>query len=202
MKSAALTEQDYQRLSQTLARFAPQGAMSLEKLDGFFTALLCGPEQIKPSACLPAIMGEAFDDDDAFRTPKAMEQFVRLLGGHWLDIARTLQQGEPFQPWLDDEGELAGGNAWAEGFSTGMQLMYDDWQLLFDDEHAAPALSPILALAFEHHPDPDMRPLLHAANTEQRAQWLGSIGDSVATIHAFFATLRAEMAAAEAADEE
>nr|MBP7579802.1 UPF0149 family protein [Vogesella sp.] len=203
MKSAALTDQDYQRLSDTLARFAPQGAMSLEKLDGFFAALLCGPEQIKPVDCLPAIMGAAFDDDDAFHTPKAMEQFVRLLSGHWLDIAHTLQRGQAFQPWLDeDEHGQVHGNVWAEGFSEGMQLMHEDWGLLFDDEDAAPALAPIMALAFEHHPDPEMRPFLHGASAEQREAWLAGISDSVAGIYTFFAQLRAEMAAAEAAEED
>jgi len=199
MKHVALSEQDYQRLSATLTRLAPQGAMSLEKLDGFFAALLCGPEAIKPVECLPAILGAAFDDEDAFRTPKAMDQFVRQLSGYWLDIAHTLQQGLPFQPWLDeDEHGQVHGNAWAEGFSEGMQLMHEDWTLLFDDADAAPALAPIMALAFEHHPDPDMRPFLAGVSDAQRELWLGEISDAVARIHAFFARLRAEIAAAEA----
>ena len=35
-----LTDKDYQRLSATLQRLAAQGAMSLEKMDGFFAAVL------------------------------------------------------------------------------------------------------------------------------------------------------------------
>ena len=121
-----MNDADYQRLSATLTRFQPLHSMNLEQLDGFFAALLCGPEPIKPSECLPMILGDAFDDETAFTSPKALEQFVRLLMGHWLDIAHTLQDGEPFHPWLeeDEHGEVRG-NDWAQGFSEGMQLLRD-----------------------------------------------------------------------------
>ncbi|KMJ53989.1 hypothetical protein ACG97_05565 [Vogesella sp. EB] len=198
MKFKPMTEQDYQRLGETLSRLAPQGAMSLEKLDGFFAALHAGPEAIKPADCLPTILGAAFDDEAAFASPKVLEKFVAQVMGHWLEIARTLANGEDFYPWLDaDEHGVVHGNDWAEGFSEGMQILYDDWTLLFDDAEAAGALAPIMALAFEHHPDPEMRPFLDGASAEQKAEWLGEISTSVAQIYRFFAALRQEMEDAE-----
>lgn len=198
MKFKPMTEQDYQRLGETLSRLAPQGAMSLEKLDGFFAALHAGPEAIKPADCLPTILGAAFDDEAAFASPKVLEKFVTQVMGHWLEIARTLANGEDFYPWLDaDEHGVVHGNDWAEGFSEGMQILYDDWTLLFDDAEAAGALAPIMALAFEHHPDPEMRPFLDGASAEQKAEWLGEISASVAQIYRFFAALRQEMEDAE-----
>ncbi|MDC7690489.1 UPF0149 family protein [Vogesella indigofera] len=198
MKFKPMTEQDYQRLGETLGRLAPQGAMSLEKLDGFFAALHAGPEAIKPADCLPTILGAAFDDEAAFASPKVLEKFVAQVMGHWLEIARTLANGEDFYPWLDaDEHGVVHGNDWAEGFSEGMQILYDDWTLLFDDAEAAGALAPIMALAFEHHPDPEMRPFLDGASAEQKAEWLGEISTSVAQIYRFFAALRQEMEDAE-----
>ena len=202
MKFKPMTEQDYKQLGATLARLAPQGAMTLEQLDGFFAALHAGPEAIKPADCLPTILGEAFDDDCAFTTPKLLEKFVNQVMGHWLEIARTLEKGEDFYPWLDaDEHGNVHGNAWAEGFSEGMQILYDDWALLFDDPEAAGALTPIMALAFEHHPDPEMRPFIDGASVEQKAEWLGELSTSVSQIYQFFAKLRAEMLAAESAAE-
>lgn len=194
-----MNDADYQRLSATLTRFQPLHSMNLEQLDGFFAALLCGPEPIKPSECLPMILGDAFDDETAFTSPKALEQFVRLLMGHWLDIAHTLQDGEPFHPWLeeDEHGEVRG-NDWAQGFSEGMQLLHDDWTLLFDDAEHAPLLEPILALAFEQHPDPDMRPYVEHISAEQRAAWLAELSDSVSGIHAFFTAIRQALEAEEA----
>ncbi|KZE25311.1 YecA/YgfB family protein [Crenobacter luteus] len=205
MSHAPLSDADYQRLAATLARFRAQGAMSLETLDGFFTALVCGPEPLRPTEALPLILGEAFDDDDAFHTEKQLEQFVSLLMGHWLDIAHTLAAGQPFQPWLDeDDSGAVHGNAWAEGFCTGMELLNDDWAALFDDEAEAQALVPIMALAFEHHPDPEMRPYLDAADPAQREAWLAGLSPSVGAIHRFFAAQReriaAELAEAEAED--
>ncbi len=198
MKHQALTEADYQRLSAILTRLGPHQGMNLEQLDGFFAALLCGPEAISPKDCLPAILGEAFDDERAFGSPKALEQFVNLLMGHWLDIAHTLQDGQPFHPWLEeDEHGQVRGNDWAEGFSQGMQLLNDDWALLFDDEQYAPLLTPILALAFERNPDPDMHAYVDNVSPEQREAWLAELSDSVGGIHAFFARLRAELEAEE-----
>lgn len=199
MKFKPMSEQDYQQLGATLARLAPQGAMSLEKLDGFFAALHSGPEAIKPADCLPTILGAAFDDDAAFTSPKVLEKFITQIMGHWLEIARTLEKGEDFYPWLDaDEHGVVHGNAWADGFSEGMQILYDDWTLLFDDATAAGALAPIMALAFEHHPDPEMRPFLDGASAEQKEQWLSELSPSVSQIYRFFAALRQEMADAEA----
>jgi uncharacterized protein len=194
MSHKPLTDRDYQRLSTTLARFQKQNCMNLERLDGFFAALLCGPMPVKPTECLPLILGEAFDDERAFPSEKALEQFVDLLMGHWFDILNTLQHAEPFQPWLepDEQGQVHG-NEWAEGFMTGMELMNDDWGLLFDDAEHAGALEPIMALAFEHHPDPDMRPYLEQTDPEQREAWLAAISPAVSEIYRFFATLRQQL---------
>ncbi|OWY39437.1 YecA family protein [Xenophilus sp. AP218F] len=198
MPHTSLSDQDYQRLADTLARFQPQQAMNLEQLDGFFTALLAGPEAIKPSECLPLILGAAFDDEAAFPSEKALEKFVKLLTGHWLDVAHALDGGE-CQPWLDAdaEGEVRG-NDWAEGFMSGMELLNDDWGLLFDDAEHAGCLEPILALAFERHPDPEMRPFVEAVSPEQRQIWLASLSPAVHAIHAFFARIRSELEQEEA----
>lgn len=197
MSHTPLSDADYQRLAATLNRFLPQQGMNLERLDGFFAALLCGPEQIKPTECLPAIIGDAFDDDDAFPNEKALEQFVRLLGGHWLDIADALRAGAGFQPWLEQDaaGEMHG-NDWAEGFAEGMQLLNEDWGLLFDDPEQAPLLEPILTLAFERNPDPEVQ--VAALTPEQREQCLAALSDAVHGIHRFFAAIRLRLEQEEA----
>lgn len=200
--SSPLTDRDYQRLSDTLQRFQSAGCMNLEQLDGFFTALQAGPDIIRPEECLPLILGEAFDDERAFPSGKALEHFVGLLLGHWQDIARSLARQEGFQPWLEenDLGEVKG-NDWAEGFAEAMQLMQDDWNLLFDDEDNASLLEPIMLLAFERHPDPDMRPRFDNGQLEERDQLLAAISPSVHGIHAYFSRLRAAMEAELAAEE-
>lgn len=194
MNHQAMTDKDYQRLDATLARFKGQDCMSLEQLDGFFTAMLCGPMPLKPAECLPIILGQAFDDETAFPTTQSLDRFAELLHRHWMDIANTLRDGLPFHPWLEtDETGAVKGNEWAEGFVEGMQLLIDDWALLFDDASQAGQLEPIMALAFEHHPDEDMRPYLEQTSPEQHAAWLAEISPSVQGIHAFFTALRQDL---------
>ncbi|WP_434628179.1 YecA family protein [Chromobacterium sp. CV08] len=193
MPHQPLSEQDYQRLSSTLARFAGQDCMNLEQLDGFFAALLAGPDAIPPSECLPIILGGAFDDEAAFPSEKALEQFVSLLRGHWQDIADALKSGE-FQPWLEaDASGLVRGNDWCEGFVAGMELLNDDWGLLFESPENAPLLEAIMALGFERHPDAEMRPFVEGLSAEQRAELLAAISPSVHGIHDFFAAIRRQL---------
>ncbi|MGL6072254.1 UPF0149 family protein, partial [Craterilacuibacter sp.] len=137
MSHQALSDSDYQRLSATLSAFHAQGAMSLETLDGFFAALIAGPEVIRPAECLPMILGAAYEDETSFSGTKALDAFMALVSGHWLDIARTVEGGEAFYPWLDaDENGVVCGNDWAEGFERGMALLTGDWQLAFDNHDA------------------------------------------------------------------
>ena len=193
---APLSDKDYQRLSATLTRLAPQGAMSLEHMDGFFTALLAGPEALSATATLPLVLGPAFDDHESFTSVKALEQFVDLVGRHWRDIADTLRNGAEFQPWLEEDaaGEVRG-NDWAEGFSAGMQLFNDDWAEVFDHPQLGEALAPIMALAFERDHDPEMRPFLGEVDEVRRAEWLGAIGPAVSALYGFFSARRAALAA-------
>jgi uncharacterized protein len=197
MNHEAMTDRDYQRLSDTLDRFHDQGCMNLEELDGFFTALLSGPLPVKPTECLPVILGQAFDDEAAFPGNQALERFASLLLRHWFDIAHTLQEGAPFHPWLEaDQDGIFHGNDWARGFVTGMELMYDDWTMLLDDAQHSTALAPIMALAFEgesDEADEAMRAWIEQAGPEQRAEWLAAISGSVAEINAFFSELRTDI---------
>ena len=53
MGERPLTDAEYDRLADTLNRFHGEGAMNLEQLDGFFAALICGPDRVHPSEYLP-----------------------------------------------------------------------------------------------------------------------------------------------------
>ncbi|WP_036664920.1 UPF0149 family protein [Paludibacterium yongneupense] len=194
MSLPPLTERDYQNLSATLSGLHAQNAMSLERLDGFFAALVAGPEPIRPGECLPAILGDAFDDEDAFPSAKSLENFVSLLLRHWLEIADTLRAEQEFHPWLEaDEDGTVHGREWARGFCDGMQLLNEDWGLLFDDEEEAPALVPIMALAFEQEPDDALHDFVAGADDEQRQAWVASLSTSVAAIHRFFVGIRQQL---------
>jgi hypothetical protein len=79
MKSQPLTHTELDDLSAVLERFGDQRSMNLEQLDGFFAALICGPELVPPSKYLPKIWG----DQTVFEDTSAAQMFMSLLMRHW-----------------------------------------------------------------------------------------------------------------------
>jgi uncharacterized protein len=62
MKPQPLTDAELERLNQVLGRFDNKRSMNLEQLDGFFAALICGPQIVPPSEYLP-VCTENSDSD-------------------------------------------------------------------------------------------------------------------------------------------
>ena len=58
MKPQPLTEAELDRVSALLERFDSKRSMNLEQLDGFFAALIGGPQIVPPSDYLPVICGD------------------------------------------------------------------------------------------------------------------------------------------------
>ncbi|SAL27852.1 yecA family protein [Caballeronia arvi] len=153
-----LTERELDRLEELLDSFG-EGAMTVEMVDGFFAALICGPELVQPEEWLLAVLGKDYaraNDDDARHT-------LFLLIRHWNTIADTLEltltEETVYLPVLalDDEDGIAHANEWAKGFMAGVDMRRDSWLGLFNDENHAGSLAPILMLYHENDPDPELR---------------------------------------------
>src|SRR5215467_4280082 len=157
--SRQLTANECEQVADVLERFRSERAMNLEMLDGFFAALICCPDLVVPSEYLPEIWGGAMTDSEAFHSAAELQTFMDLIMRHWNAVAHTLDSDDVYVPLvLEDDNKVVYGNDWANGFVRGMGLRHDEWSVLFEDEDHAGALVPILALAHEHHPDPEMRP--------------------------------------------
>ena len=138
MKPEPLTDAELDHLSEMLGRIGNNRAMNLEQLDGFLSALICGPELVPPSKYLPMIWG----DRTVFEDASSAQEFLSLVMRHWNSIAATLNSGEVYLPLLlEDESGIAHGNDWASGFMRGMEFGKDDWALLLDDEDHGGSLS-------------------------------------------------------------
>lgn len=72
----------------------------------------------------------------------------------------------------------------------GMDLRRDAWAELMNDEEHGGALIPILALANEHHRDPEMRPYKEPMSAERREQLIIGVAASVPAIYRYFAPHR------------
>jgi len=88
---------------------------------------------------------------------------------------------------LHGEGGITHANDWACGFMRGVRLHYKSWKELFDDKEHACLLVPILVLAHEHDPDPEMRPLKGNIDVERREKLILLIATGVTAIYRYFA---------------
>ena len=126
-----------------------EGILDISELDGFFTAILCGPEMITPSEWLPAVWGEfepEWKDEGEFR------KILGLLLRHMNSIAGMLMGStENYEP-LFLERVVKGKrymvvDEWCFGFMSGVSLAAHAWDAAGEEMTAL--LEPILRFADE-----------------------------------------------------
>jgi uncharacterized protein len=164
--------------------------MNIEMLDGFLAALICGPETVRPSEYLPKIWGGDQTNEPTFDT-QSIREFLSLIMRHWNAVCHNLQSDDEFLPvLLNDENGAAPANDWATGFMRGMDMRRDRWLALLEDDGHGGILIPIMALAYEHHPDLGMRPYKDPVSIERREQLIAGMAASVPLIYRYFVTER------------
>jgi uncharacterized protein len=162
-----LTDAELDRLGNFLESCKGGKAMNLEQLDGFFAALIAGPETVMPSEYNREVFGGEMSDACGFSSLNEANEVLGLMMRHWNTIASTLYKGEAYVPLLlKDEHGVTHGNDWANGFMRGMQMRHNGWAELMDDEEQGGWLIPVMMLYHEHDENPEMRP--KPISTEQR----------------------------------
>jgi uncharacterized protein len=118
-----LTNAELDRLGDFLKGCKGDRAMNLEELDGFFAALIAGPETVMPSEYYPEVFGGEMSQTCEFGSIDEANEILGLMMRHWNTIARTLFKGEVYLPLLlEDADGRARGNDWAHGFMRGMGM--------------------------------------------------------------------------------
>lgn len=154
-----LTDAELDRLGDFLKGCKGGGAMNVEALDGFFAALIAGPEIVMPSEYYPEVFGGEMSDTCEFASLDEANEILGLLMRHWNDIAATLNKDEVYVPLLlKDQDGTVHGNDWARGFMRGMGMRHNGWAELVNDEENGGCLIPMMMLCHEHDDDPEMRP--------------------------------------------
>ncbi len=182
-----LSERELDELGDLLD--AIPGAMSIEMMEGFLTALICSPDMVMPSAYLHYICGE----DHEFKTAEQASRYASLVLRHWNSIVGQLENNDTFHPVLLEYEDGFKGNEWAEGFLSGTRLGGEGWEDLINDDEKSDMLVPIFVLAHEHDPDPELRP--YPIDPEKREKILAFLIVSIPLIYAHFASQRAQNAA-------
>jgi yecA family protein len=124
-----LTDIELDGLADILTQFGGPDSMNLEGLDGFFSALICGPALVLPSEYLPAIWGTKAARNPSLTQP-ILEEFISLVTRHWNTIADTLESGDVFTPLLI-EGEqhvMIGPPVLCGGWSYGGRIGLPSWR--------------------------------------------------------------------------
>jgi uncharacterized protein len=158
-KPEPLNDAELDRLGGFLKSCKGGKAMNVEQLDGFFAALIAGPETVMLSEYSPQVFGGEMSDVCEFSSPEEADEILGLMIRHWNTIAGALFNREVYVPLLlEDENGVAHGNDWARGFMCGMHMRHDGWAQLVNDEENGGCLIPMMMLCHEHDKDPEMRP--------------------------------------------
>src|SRR5258708_34680123 len=110
-----LTDAELDRLAEFLSNSKGGQAMNLEQLDGFFAALIAGPDVVPPSEYLPEVFGGEMSDTCEFASLGEANDILGLIMRHWNGIAATLHDGKVYLRVLlvDDDG-VCPGKDWAQ----------------------------------------------------------------------------------------
>ena len=181
-----LDDEQLHQISLFLQRCPQHHTNPIDHMDGFFTALHCGPTIVPPSIYTEALCGSI--DEDVFANEQEMETMIGGLMAHWNNVGDRLYIDDVFLPLIWDESSP--GNDWAIGFLQGIDYSRQEWLDLIDDEDQGGAAVCILALANEHNPDPNLRPYKEPISTEQREKLLIGLSASVMRIFQYFANHR------------
>jgi uncharacterized protein len=182
--NAPLKEKELGQLDDFLESIGPS-AMSMEKIDGFFAALMCAPDLVMPSKWFPEIWGPDF----AFESETQANRYIGLLMRHWNSVSTqlmpSLEQQDAFSPVLaeDDDG-IALGNEWAHGFMHGVGMQPEHWAMVLNDPTRAQWLQPILTLHHETDADPSLRSRIES--NDDREALLDRIPASLSALYRFF----------------
>ena len=170
-----LTDAEFDRLGEFLKGCTGGKAMNVEELDGFFAALVAGPDVVMPSEYLPEVFGGEMSEAHEFGSLEEANEIISLLMRHWNDIAATLSKDEVYLPiLLEDENGVPHANDWARGFMRGVEMRPGGWAELIRDEEHGGCMFPVLMLYHEHDPDPEMRPKpIGAEQREKVIEYMG-----------------------------
>jgi len=158
-REGGLTDAELDRLAEFLSNSKGGQAMNIEQLDGFFAALIAGPDVIPPSEYLPEVFGGEMSDTCEFAGLDEANEILGLIMQHWNGIAATLHKGDVHLPvLLDDNDGVCRGNDWARGFMRGVEMHRESWAELILDEEQCGWMIPVLMLYHEHDEDPELRP--------------------------------------------
>ncbi len=134
LNKGPLTDEELQELDHFLMDAEGlEESMDISTLDGFLTAIVCGPKTIMPSEWMRWVWDmEGGEDAPDFEDQAQAQRILGFLMRHMNDIAQTLNQAsEQYEPLLMENPN--GGDPipildeWCSGFMKGVNLDSEGW---------------------------------------------------------------------------
>lgn len=152
-----LDDAELSALDDTLAALPSDGdgAMNIESLDGYLTALLLAPTPVarrRSAEWLPPVWGGDGPGDLPFSSGKQKKRVIGAVLRHLRAIDRALHDApDAWEPVFsvaqaDDGREWADAEDWCIGFLRAAGQESQGWDALFDDPRLSPLLLPIALL--------------------------------------------------------
>ena len=185
VQNEPLTDAELDRLAEFLKSCKSGKALNIEQLDGFFAALIAGPESVMPSEYYREVFGGEMADACEFGSLDEANEILGLMMRHWNTIASVLHKGEVYLPLLlEDADGMGHGNDWARGFMRGMGMRHEGWAELVNDEEQGGCLIPMMMLYHEHDEDPEMRP--NPISPEKREEVIVHVAAGLVAAYRYF----------------
>jgi uncharacterized protein len=164
-----------------------EGLICLSELDGFFAAIVSGPEPVLPSVWLPVLWGDFEPEWQSMEdAEKAIGLLMRFMNGVAAFFQHAPENYEPMFEYREVEGrEYTIVDEWCEGYMLGVSLNQAAWQL--DSAEVKQLIEPIVAFTeqadFRGH---------NAENTEDVHSLQQEITPNVIRLHAYWLERRSD----------
>lgn len=187
-----LSDAELDALDEALASLPSDGAMNIEGLDGYLTALLLSPVPLaeRPGRdWLPPVWGGDGEGGAPFASGKQRKKLTLLVLRHLRAIDEQLnRQPEQWQPVFSlaeqsDGEELADAEDWCIGFLLAGDLDAEAWSPRFDDPMLAALLEPIVLLGGDEE-QLDDKARARLADPAERDGLSRSVPDAVLALRA------------------
>ncbi|MFO1337340.1 MAG: UPF0149 family protein [Burkholderiaceae bacterium] len=194
--NAPLNDTELQAFDDLLQGLPVDGAMTLEGVDGYLTALLLGPAEwldARPTAdWLPALWGGDGDDGAPFESNRQRKRATLFALRHLQAVACVLRdhprQWEPLFSIVESEGpsreEWVDAQDWCIGFLQAMDLAPEAWAAWRADPVLGPPLAAIALLGGDEVPAEGSEDAQALADPAERDAMARQVAEGVLAMHA------------------
>jgi uncharacterized protein len=194
--NSPLADDELEAFDELLQQLPTDGAMNLEGVDGYLTALLLGPaealDQWPTADWLPLIWGGDGPNGEPFASGRQRKRATLFVLRHLQSIACQLRDQpkfwEPLFSIVEADGaegdEWVDAQDWCTGFLQAIDLQPEAWAAWQADETLGPVLETIALLGGDIEPEPDSDEAKSLDDPAARDEMAREVVEGVLAMHA------------------